>query len=88
MLYDMGRLVIVVVPKGLTSVMQVCDLVINKLLKQFIKDQYYNWRSEYVLEKRREIRLKNDGNDKAMRIQVKVDTQTMIKFVDAAVKKN
>jgi len=33
---------------GLTSVLQVADLVGNKDLKAMIKDRYYVWRTKYI----------------------------------------
>ena len=45
---DEGRLVVGYIPGGITSVIQVCDLVANKDLKLFIKQDYYKWRSDFV----------------------------------------
>lgn len=86
-LENLGLLVIMYVPKGLTSIMQVCDLVCNKLLKQFIKDEYYKWRREYLMVKRREIKTANNGTFLRQRIKLRVDTRSQITFIDNAIKK-
>ena len=77
-LCEEGCLVLMLILKGLTSVMQVCDLVGNKSLKQFIKNKYYEWRSEYIAQQRNIIRIGKS-------IKVKVPTGRMIQFVEAAV---
>ena len=47
---EAGRLCMKYIPKGLTSVMQVCDLIGNKTLKQFICSEYYSWRANKISE--------------------------------------
>ena len=38
----------VLIPGGLTSVMQLCDLIVNKLFKQYLREFYYKWRTAYI----------------------------------------
>ena len=44
----------VLIPGGLTSVLQVCDLIINKVFKQFARNGYYSWRTRFIKEKKLE----------------------------------
>ena len=39
-----GKLVLVLIPKSLTSIVQLYDLVANKYFKKFIQNEYYRWR--------------------------------------------
>ena len=72
------------VPKGLTSVMQVCDLIENKDLKRFTKEFYYKWRTTHLQEKRAALA----GNDNASgKITVKVPYRIMIQQIEDAVNK-
>jgi len=43
-----GRIVVKYIPKGVTSVMQVCDFIANKMIKQLIKQEYVKWRAEKI----------------------------------------
>ena len=40
------------IPGGLTSVLQVCDLIINKPFKQHVRNGYYRWRTTFVRQQR------------------------------------
>jgi hypothetical protein len=44
------RIVAVGIKGGLTSVIQVCDLVANKDLKQLIKTHYHTWHTGFIRE--------------------------------------
>ena len=76
-----GRLVVMFIPKGLTSVMQVCDIVANKELKQSIKSAYYLWRMEQIKKHRQK------NGDMIAEIKIKVPYEVMIKFVEDGVNK-
>eukprot|EP00474_Spongospora_subterranea_P006262 CRZ06720.1 hypothetical protein [Spongospora subterranea] len=41
-----GRIIIAFVEAGMTSVMQLCDLCVNKPLKQRIRNAFYEYREE------------------------------------------
>lgn len=43
-----GRLVLRYISGGLTPVLQVCDLTVNKDIKNLIKQGYYRWRSKFI----------------------------------------
>ena len=45
-----GRVVVKHIPKGVASVMQVCDLRANKTIKQLIKQEHVKWRAERIAE--------------------------------------
>ncbi len=45
-----GRLFVFLIPGGLTSVLQACDLLLNALIKKLLKALYEKWRDEYVDE--------------------------------------
>ena len=45
---DEGRLVLEEIHGGLTSVMQVCDLVVNREIKNLIKMKYLVYRREFI----------------------------------------
>ena len=47
-----GRIVVKHVPTGSTSVVQVCDLIGNKTLKQFTRSEHYSWRAKKISEER------------------------------------
>ena len=73
-----GKLVVLLVPRGLTSIMQVCDLVVNKELKRMIKDKYQFWRSVELNFQRKRVGLNKQ-------INLKVPTEVMIRFVEEAI---
>ena len=77
------RLVCVGIDGGLTSVIQVCDLVANKDLKHFIKTKYYKWRTEFIKNKRQELIQAGTPNE---RIKIKIPRDEVIKIVEEAVK--
>ena len=77
-----GRLVVEMIPKGLTSVIQVCDLITNRGLKRNTKSKYYNWRASYIRDKREKLLQAGNPNG---RISVRVSTPTMIGFIEEAV---
>ena len=68
------------IPGGLTSVLQVCDLIINKNLKQHIRTMYYQWRAEYVRRLRREEGIQG-------KLNVKIPRDTLIDICERAVEK-
>ncbi len=45
-----GRLFVFLIPGGLTSVLQACDLLLNALIKKLLKALCEKWRDEYVYE--------------------------------------
>ena len=77
------RIVCVGISGGLTSVIQVCDLVANKDLKQFIKNRYYTWRTEFIKKKRAELIQAGTPSE---RITIKIPRDVMIKIVEEAIK--
>lgn len=79
-----GKLIVAFVPKGLTSVMQVCDLIANKDLKRFTKEFYYQWRTTFLTDER--ARLIQAGNAGG-KITVKVPYKAMIQLIEDAVNK-
>ena len=48
---DDGWLVIGVIPGGLTSILQPCDLVINADFKRALKQWYSKWRRDFLRDK-------------------------------------
>jgi hypothetical protein len=46
------RLVVAQIYGGLTSVLQVCDLIANKLLQQLIKERYYKRKTDFIRAER------------------------------------
>ena len=79
------RLVVVGISGGITSVIQVCDLVANKILKQLIRDSYYLWRTAHIRDVKSEI-LAKGGSPNNERIKVKMPINDMIGMVESAVK--
>ena len=71
---------------GITSVVQVCDLVANKLLKHFIRDGYYVWRTAYIKKAKDDIIAKG-GNPNNQRVKIKITNEEMTTIVEDAVKK-
>ena len=71
-----GRLVVRCIPKGLTSAMQVCDLIGNKTLKQFMRYEYCSWRAEKIAEEQRK------NNNQLKQIKLKVPCGSMLKFIE------
>jgi hypothetical protein len=45
------RLIVAQIYGGLTLVLQVCDLVASKLLKQLNKERYYKWKTDFIRAK-------------------------------------
>eukprot|EP00804_Cyclotella_cryptica_P009838 CCRYP_014149-RA/>CCRYP_014149-RA protein AED:0.04 eAED:-0.04 QI:0/-1/0/1/-1/1/1/0/248 len=79
------RLIVAQIYGGLTSVLQVCDLVANKLLKQLIKERYYKWKTDFICAEREKIMA--SGRDlRDVRIKVKVPLPVMIGIVDESFK--
>ena len=81
---DKGWLVIGYIPGGITSVIQVCDLVANKDLKQFIKQGSYKWRTEFIQVTCENLNLPQGQND---RITLKMPLVDMAEIVEGAIKK-
>ena len=67
------------IPGGLTSVLQVCDLIINKSFKQFIQNLYYQWRREYIRAKK--------AAGVSGKLNIKLPRDQMIGFIEQSVKK-
>jgi hypothetical protein len=77
------RIVAVGIKGGLTSVIQVCDLVANKDLKQLIKTQYYLWRTEFLKgETAKKVAAGNPNEP----IKIKVPIDETATMVEAAFK--
>ena len=76
-----GRLHVVFIDAGLTSILQVCDLAANKQIKAIIKELYYEWRAEYVKSERERL------GDRHARVVLKMDLEVMTKIVEKAVKR-
>ena len=68
--YDEGRLVVVFIHGGLTSVIQVCDLDANKPLKVNIKKRYLQYRAQYIKTERAKY-----PNERDRRIKMKVPSK-------------
>lgn len=65
-----GRLFSAFIPAGLTSILQVCDLVMNSPLKCYLKKCFYAWKQEEV------ARLKAVGQVGYIEIRVNRDRLT------------
>ena len=76
------RLFAVGIKGGLTSVIQVYDLVANKNLKRLIRKRYYKWRTDHLKEKR--AALVSMGLDINTRIKIKIPIDDMASLVEAA----
>lgn len=71
-------IVTALIPGGLTSVVQVCDLIINKTFKQILRDHYYAWRRAYIREKR--------AAGVQGKLNIKLPRDSMIEFIEASIK--
>ena len=69
----------VLIPGGLTSVLQVCDLIINKVFKQFARNGYYSWRTRFIKEKRLE--------GVSGKLKVKIPRDVLINIIEESIKK-
>jgi hypothetical protein len=77
------RIVAVGIKGGLTSVIQVCDLVAD--LKQLIKTHYYTRRTGFIREER--ARLVAAGKDPLNeRIKIKISLEETVSMVEVAFK--
>ena len=79
--YDEGRLVVGFINGGLTSVLQVCDLVANKEFKAQIKREYMRFRAEYLKAERAKT-----PEEPMRRIKVKIQVDKMTELVEKSVK--
>ena len=77
------RIVCVGITGGLTSVIQVCDLVANKDIKQFIRNRYYMWRTEFIRAERSKLIQAGTPDE---RIKLKIPRDVMINVVEEAFK--
>ena len=66
------------IPGGLTSVIQVCDLIINKTFKQILRYKYYAWRRVYIRQKRAE--------GVQGKLNIKLPRDEMIGFIETTIK--
>ena len=67
---------------GLTSVLQVADLVANKPVKALIKAGYYKWRRDYIQQERANV--PNQPNRCA---QLKMPVVAITNIIEEAIKK-
>lgn len=67
------------IPGGLTSVLQICDLIINKVFKQNVRDLYYTWRAQHVRSQRA---IHGNG-----RLKIKIPRDTLIVIVEQSIRK-
>ena len=67
------------IPGGLTSVMQLCDLIVNKLFKQYLRDFYYKWRTAYIRRMR--------ATGVTGKLNIKLPRDEMIRFIEASIRK-
>ncbi|KAL7531804.1 hypothetical protein ACHAWF_003919 [Thalassiosira exigua] len=72
---DEGRLALVDIDGGLTSILQVCDLVANKEIKSLIQKGYLRYRVGYIKAQREK---NNDPNE---RVNVKVPVVKMMEII-------
>eukprot|EP00956_Cyclotella_meneghiniana_P024783 scaffold50391_cov37-Cyclotella_meneghiniana.AAC.1 len=79
------RLVVVGIYGGLTSIIQVCDLIANKDLKQAIRKGYYKWRTNFIANKKAEIE-REGGSPNNARIKFKMPIDEMTVIVEDGVK--
>lgn len=76
-----GRLVVEEIEGGLTSVLQVCDLVANKEIKHIIKTLYLKYRTEFIMAEQ----AKTPGEPNR-RITTKIPIVKMMEIIEKAVK--
>ena len=76
-----GRLVVGYINGGLTSVLQVCDLVANKEFKAEIKRLYMRFRAEYLKAERAKT-----PDEPMRRIKIKIQVVKMTEIVEQSVK--
>ena len=76
-----GRLVVEEIEGGLTSVLQVCDLVANKEIKHIIKTLYLKYRTEFIMAEQ----AKTPGEPNR-RIMMKIPIVKMMEIIEKAVK--
>ena len=76
-----GRLVLGFINGGLTSILQVCDLVSNKESKTLIKKAYMKWRAEFLMADRSKT-----PNNKFRRFNINIQVDTMTDTVEDSTK--
>ena len=81
---EKGRLVLCFINGGLTSVLQVADLIANKPIKALIKKYYYDWRRSFIIEERSKIA--RNGGDPHTRIKLKMKVDQMTTIIEQACK--
>ena len=72
-----GVLIIIYIDGGLTSVLQVCDLCVNKEIKRRIKAKYYDWRTHHVRMRK--------ANGETGTIKLKIHPSTMADITEYVV---
>ena len=76
-----GRLVAEPIDGGLTSVLQICDLVANKEVKSLIQKGYLKYRKEFIKAER--AKTPDDPN---RRITMKIPVVQMMEIIEEAIK--
>ena len=66
------------IPWDLTSVLQVCDLIINKPFKQHVRNGYYRWRTTFVRQQR--------DSGVTGKLNIKIPRDVLINLIENAVK--
>ena len=82
---ELGRLVLIVINGGLTSILQICDLAANKQIKALIKKFYYQWRREHINAAREKADAEGKSEAEVSRITLKIDVVDMTTIVERAV---
>ena len=76
-----GRLVLEYIEGGLTSVLQVCDLIVNKDIRAIIKKRYLKYRSDFIKAER--AKYPDEPNK---RISMKLPIVKMMDIIEESVK--
>ena len=80
-----NHVVAVGISGSITSVIQVCDLVANKILIQHIHDSYYLWHTAHIRDVKNEI-LAHGGSPNNAHIKAKISINNMIGMIEGAVR--
>ena len=75
-----GEIVAKCISKGIVSVMQVYDLIVNKTTKHLMKQEYVKWRAERIVKQERM------HQNQVRQVKIKVLHGTMLKFIKQAVR--
>ena len=73
-LEDMGRIFQAVIPGGMTSILQLGDICINRPCKNFLRKQYLNWRMTVLQEKR--------ANGVMGKVEVKISREQLMTWCE------